>query len=318
MRIVFNKKICVVVIVVLVASTIFYVSYRPPSEPDDWATVVIDPSTVANNTSVNKNSYKYLNLTTSFIKPTKVTNKLPVLRISEANYDNKSSLQALRTYGLLFINNDTVWMNGSSAQTLINDGNRTTIKYNGFIEYEDENISYVPRTETTIASYKSLYNKSEAADRAISYLVEHHIYNSSWYQAFNLTKYRTNVTTGNSTVIHYLFKWVPTYNEMPIIDSDTPSVTVKINPIGEIVQLKMMVCNITFAKSSVALKWNDPELALYELDINITQYMLVDVRNPNVQISNMFLGYHVNPSNTTELIPTWIFSTVGNKGYITL
>jgi hypothetical protein len=303
-----------IVVSIVVASSVLFLNYPHLRGPGDDGPSGPDPPDI--NQTYN---YTYLNFTTNYTNPSKLTQSIQHYTISGLSLDNKSYPDVLKTYNMYYSDNNTTISHGDNYTMIRNGNNTTMVRYHGFIDHNNKIFTYTPVTLKEIDSNKTLLDKAQAYQTAITYLKDHGLHDQSWELFWNTTRVSTNVLTNITLVKYYKFKFIPVLSNLPIIDSDAPMITIKVNPLGELVQCKFILCNIQPSPKSGYPTWTDPAIMLEEVDRNITKYMRVSPHNHTINVSKVRLGYRVYESDASLLMPTWfIYYGEGGRSVVAI
>lgn len=175
------------------------------------------------------------------------------------------------------------------------------IRSDGYLEYRKEDLIYSPTTLDEIFMNDSLVNRSSAYKIGMEFLDDHNIGTDSWTLYRNTTITRQHMN-GSKEVVEYFFKLYPEYNDLTIIDSCAPSITLRVDPLGEIIQLRFRNPKVSISSKGITMKFVDPVQCLKHFDDNIEDY----TRSRDVEVHGVDLCYREDPSNKGELIPTWL------------
>ena len=269
------------------------------------------PSDTTNSSSEGKDisnvtNYQHISFSDDFKTPASPTKPIRIMQLNNLSLNDTTARETLKRHNYLLIDNSSNVTSFKDCLSIANVNNSISIQYIGIIDYRCEDPLYEPVTKSEIEKSESLLNRSEALDIAIDYLKDHGLYNATWEMMWNLTRVSKWVYQNITEVVHYTFKFIPVYDGLPLIDSEAPSITIKINPRGTVEKCYAKIKMITSTKDLKVPEYETPSKVLSELDINFSKYFYVDSEETGITISRIRLGYEIDPLNGNRIVPSWI------------
>ncbi len=178
----------------------------------------------------------------------------------------------------------------------------SSVYFNGIVDISFLNCTYSLSTKTQIDNSTSLLNRTEALEKTSTFLKGHNISVSSWKLIFNKTLIMTYVVNNTSLIKYYTFKYVPIVTGLPLYVPSGPSVTMDVNPKGEVIRCIVNTRQIIPSNLTLFPRYKSPVMALIELDNNHSNYFSTS----NVTIKSMSLCYSLSSKDMKSIIPCWI------------
>jgi hypothetical protein len=269
-------------------------------EPDQES--LIYPDIYQSNETVK---FDNIELSTNYTEPSNVTGTYYYLQLKNLSLNKTSAISLLKSHDILFVNDSTLYVNSTSTLGIQNEDNSTFVHYYGYIEFNQDDDLYLPVELVEIDKNRSLINRTEALRIVDTFLRKRSLINSSWELKWNLTKQMDMISQNRRLVLNYKFTYIPLYCGVPVIDRNAPSVSVEINPRGEILQLQVNMRRIVSTSLTVEPTFRDHVDALQELDANITKYILKGIGSGRILVSNVRLVYHAETDKPYQLKPCW-------------
>ena len=122
----------------------------------------------------------------------------------------------------------------------------------------------------------------------------------------NLTKKLISTYLNITEYQSYIFRFVPKFHNLTILDPNAQNIWVEIYPDGTIMNLEVNLRRVETISETMNFKWSDPKLALIELDYNFGQYVGEESQYGNVTVHSMELILQISSKDPSELVPVWL------------
>jgi hypothetical protein len=252
----------------------------------------------------NRSEFRVITFGPNFTLPDCITVPVPILEVTNPLCNTTDGEALLREYDLYWINESTTVQAGPDGFSLRNAYNSTYVDYrSGTIVFRGEDPEYEPPTESEIATNDSLLNKSEALQVAVGYLKTHALYNASWELAAQGAHARQNVMETELQIVEYLYVFTPVILGRSLVHSDGPKIMVYIDPLGRIINLRVVLRDIRMTGESALPRFQDPVDALEEIEHNYYSYFMCE--QPSLNVVRIDPGYMPCKENPTRVVPCW-------------
>ncbi len=308
------KKVIAVLVcsIIIISSTVAIVGLMLIRSNYHESTVNIDTVPIQNetkNSSIKNITFELIKFHPSLKLPNPINSSIDTYSVTNLTMDNKSAISKLKYHKLHNYSNTTNVTTTDYGIALRNPNETITIKYYGYIEYNYYGSKYIPSTKKEIESNSSLLNRTEALKVVKSFLQKHNLSNSSQYLFLNLTLESTNTYTNTTRIDHYLYKFIPTINHIPLVHIDLPWIVIIIDPSGQILRLRVRMCNLIKNPLPAEMKYKDPKSALKAFD----NHLINNTISNNITIDNIMQCYSIDKSNSTFVIPLWLIYYDGSS-----